>query len=49
MKLLVPLKQVPDSTMRIKVAPDGKSIVTEGITWSISPYDEYAVEMALEQ
>ena len=49
MKLLVCLKQVPDSTMRIKVAPDGKSIVTEGITWSISPYDEYAIEMALER
>src|SRR2546427_10883564 len=49
MKLLVCLKQVPDSTMRIKVAPDGKSIVTEGITWAISPYDEYAIEMALER
>src|SRR2546425_11335687 len=49
MKLLVCLKQVPDSTMRIKVAPDGKSIVTEGITWSISPYDEYAIEIALER
>ncbi|OLC55236.1 MAG: hypothetical protein AUH85_09780 [Chloroflexi bacterium 13_1_40CM_4_68_4] len=49
MKILVALKQVPDSTVRIKVAPDGKSIVTDGMTWSISPYDEYAVEMALEQ
>jgi len=33
----------------VKVAPDGTSIVTEGITWSISPYDEYAIEMALER
>ena len=49
MKILIPLKQVPDSTVRVKVAPDGKSIVTEGITWSISPYDEYAIEMALER
>src|SRR5712664_4556349 len=48
-KFLVCLKQVPDSTVRVKVAPDGKSIVTEGITWSISPYDEYAIEMALER
>jgi electron transfer flavoprotein alpha/beta subunit len=39
-KLVVCIKQVPDSTMRIKVAPDGKSIVTDGITWAISPYDE---------
>jgi len=49
LKILIPLKQVPDSTVRVKVAPDGKAIVTEGITWSISPYDEYAIEMALER
>ena len=49
MKILIPLKQVPDSTVRVKVAPDGRSVVTEGITWSISPYDEYAIEMALER
>src|SRR5207247_523625 len=49
LKILIPLKQVPDSTVRVKVAPDGKSIATEGITWSISPYDEYAIEMALER
>src|SRR6266513_4456996 len=49
MKFLVCLKQVPDSTVRVKVAPDGKSIATDGITWSISPYDEYAIEMALER
>ena len=49
MKILIPLKQVPDSTVRVKVGPDAKSIVTEGITWSISPYDEYAIEMALER
>jgi electron transfer flavoprotein beta subunit len=49
MKLLVCIKQVPDSTMRIKVSADGRSIQADGITWSISPYDEYAVEMALER
>jgi electron transfer flavoprotein beta subunit len=48
MKLLVCLKQVPDSTVRVKVGPDKTSIATEGITWSISPYDEYAIEIALE-
>ena len=48
MRFLVCVKQVPDSTTRVKVAPDGKSIVTDGVTWSISPYDEYAVELALE-
>ncbi|HUQ16685.1 MAG TPA: electron transfer flavoprotein subunit beta/FixA family protein [Candidatus Saccharimonadales bacterium] len=48
MKILTCLKQVPDSTTKIKVAADARSVVTEGITWSISPYDEYAVELALE-
>jgi electron transfer flavoprotein beta subunit len=48
MRLLVCIKQVPDSTTRVKVAPDGMSIVTDGVTWSISPYDEYAIELALE-
>jgi electron transfer flavoprotein beta subunit len=48
-RLLVCLKQVPDSTARLKVAPDGKSIITEGIQLAISPYDEYAIELALER
>jgi electron transfer flavoprotein beta subunit len=48
MRFLVCIKQVPDSTTRVKVAPDATSIVTDGVTWSISPYDEYAIELALE-
>jgi electron transfer flavoprotein beta subunit len=48
-KILVCVKQTPDSTVRVKVAPDGRSIDTSGITWAIAPYDEYAVEMALER
>ncbi len=49
MKILVCVKQVPDSTMRIRVGADAKNIVTDGMTWAISPYDEYAIEMALER
>ncbi len=49
MRFLVCIKQVPDSTVRVKVASDGRSVATEGITWSISPYDEYAIELALER
>lgn len=49
MKLLVCVKQVPDSTVRVKVASDGRSVDTSAITWAISPYDEYAVELALER
>jgi electron transfer flavoprotein beta subunit len=49
MRFLVCVKQVPDSTVKVKVGGDGKSIATEGVTWSISPYDEYAIELALER
>ena len=48
MKIVACVKQVPDSTTKFKVAADARSVVTDGITWSISPYDEYAVELALE-
>ena len=48
MRMLVCVKQVADSTTRVKVGPDGRSIMTDGVTWSISPYDEYAVELGLE-
>lgn len=49
MKILACIKQTPDSTVRVKVAPDGRSVDAGQITWAISPYDEYAVELALER
>src|SRR5437867_7082838 len=47
MKILVTIKQVPDTATQVKVAADGKTIDTTGITWIVSPYDEFAVEEAL--
>jgi electron transfer flavoprotein beta subunit len=47
MKILVMVKQVPDTATQVKVGSDGKAIDTAGITWIVSPYDEYAVEEAL--
>lgn len=47
MKIVVCVKQVPDTATQVKVAADGKSIETAGITWIVSPYDEFAVEEAL--
>src|SRR2546425_6735166 len=47
MKILVPLKQVPDTATQVKVAADARAIESAGITWIISPYDEFAVEEAL--
>lgn len=47
MKILVAIKQVPDTATQVKIAADGKTIDTAGITWIVSPYDEFAVEEAL--
>jgi len=45
--IIVCLKQVPDTEAQIKIGPDGKSIVQDGIKWVMNPYDEYGVEEAL--
>src|SRR5215813_10855353 len=47
MKILVAIKQVPDTATQVKITADAKSIETAGITWIVSPYDEFAVEEAL--
>jgi electron transfer flavoprotein beta subunit len=47
MKILVAIKQVPDTATQVKIGADGKTIDTAGITWIVSPYDEFAVEEAL--
>ncbi len=45
MNVVVLIKRVPDTETRIQIK-DGK-VVTDGISWIISPYDEYGVEEAL--
>ncbi len=47
MKVLVLMKQVPDTETRIKIRPDAQGIVEDGIKWVINPYDEFAIEEAL--
>jgi electron transfer flavoprotein beta subunit len=47
MKILVMVKQVPDTATQIKIGGDPRSIDTTGITWIVSPYDEFALEEAL--
>ena len=47
MKIVVCIKRVPDTESRIRIAPDGTSIDRSGIKFVISPYDEYALELAL--
>ncbi len=48
MNIIVCLKQVPDTETQIKIASDGKSIVTDDIKWVMNPYDEFGVEEALQ-
>ncbi len=47
MKILVMVKQVPDTATQVKISADPKMIDTTGITWIVSPYDEFAVEEGL--
>ena len=47
MKIAVCLKRVPDTTTKIVVAQDGKSIDENGVKFVPNPYDEYALEAAL--
>jgi electron transfer flavoprotein beta subunit len=48
MKILVAVKQVPDTATQVKIsAADPRAIETAGVTWIVSPYDEFAVEEAL--
>jgi electron transfer flavoprotein beta subunit len=46
-KVVVLVKQVPDTETKIKLLADGSSYDPEGIKWVMNPYDEYAVEEAL--
>ncbi|HRE10264.1 MAG TPA: electron transfer flavoprotein subunit beta/FixA family protein [Ignavibacteria bacterium] len=48
MKIAVCVSQVPDTTTKVKVGSDGKTIDPAGVTYIINPYDEFAVEAALQ-
>jgi electron transfer flavoprotein beta subunit len=41
------MKRVPDTETRIRVDSSGKRIDPTGVKYVISPYDEYALELAL--
>ena len=47
MKILVPIKRVPDTDQKIQVKPDGSGIETDGLPFVINPFDAIAVEEAL--
>jgi electron transfer flavoprotein beta subunit len=47
MKIVVCVKQVPDTEARIRIAGDGAGIVENELNWIVSPFDEFAIEEAL--
>ncbi len=47
MKILVPIKRVPDWQIKLKLLPDGSGVQTDGIKWIINTFDEIAVEEAI--
>jgi electron transfer flavoprotein beta subunit len=48
MRIVVCVKQVPDTEARIKIATDGKGVSESELNWIVSPYDEFAIEEALK-
>jgi electron transfer flavoprotein beta subunit len=47
MKILVPLKRVPDPDTRIRLRPDGSAPDYDGVKFAVNPFDAIAVEEAL--
>ena len=48
MKIVVCMKQTPDTEATIKITGDKQGIEEQNIKWVMNPYDEYAVEQALK-
>ena len=48
MNCIVCVTSVPDTASVIKIGSDGTNIDDTGIKWIVSPYDEYALEEALQ-
>ena len=48
MDIIVLVKQVPDTESLIEIDADGVSIKKQDIKWVMNPYDEIAVEEALQ-
>jgi len=47
LKILVPLKRVPDPDTRIRLKSDGSAIDPDGVKFAVNPFDAIALEEAL--
>jgi len=48
-KIAVCIKRVPDTETRIRIGGDGASIDESGVKFVVNPYDEFAIEEALQR
>jgi electron transfer flavoprotein beta subunit len=48
MKIVACINHVPDTEAKIKIGADGKTIDKTGVNFILNPYDEFAVEAALQ-
>ena len=48
MKIVVCIKRTPDTETKIRLGDDGASVNPDGVKFIISPYDEFAIEAALQ-
>ncbi|MBK7986011.1 MAG: electron transfer flavoprotein subunit beta/FixA family protein [Ignavibacteria bacterium] len=48
MNIVVCVSQVPDTTTKIAIGADGKTIEKSGVKFILNPYDEYAIEEGLQ-
>jgi electron transfer flavoprotein beta subunit len=47
-KIIVCAKRVVDTETRVKIRPDGRTLDTTGVQWILAPYDEIALEKAIQ-
>src|SRR5215831_10494600 len=48
LRVVVCVRRVPDTSLRLKVAASGKSVDTANVEFVINPYEEYALEAAVQ-
>jgi electron transfer flavoprotein beta subunit len=48
MNIFVCISHVPDTTTKVQIGGDGRSIETSGVTYILNPYDEFGVEAGLQ-
>lgn len=49
MNVIVPIKQVPETEIKPRIAGDGKSLDLSSVKMVVNPFDEFAIEEALQQ